>query len=76
MKFTNESGWGRIARIVVGAGLLYLGWSGIVEGGLGDFLKIIGFVPLITGIVGWCPLYAAFGLRTNHKRSREPAATV
>ena len=76
MRFTNEAGWDRMARIVLGAALLWLGWSGIVGAGLGDFLKVFGFVPLVTGIVGWCPLYAAFGYRTNRKRSRETAATV
>jgi Protein of unknown function (DUF2892) len=75
MRYTNEAGWDRIARIVLGAVLLYLGWSGIVEDGLGDFLKVFGFVPLLTGIVGWCPLYAAFGFRTNGKQSREPIST-
>ena len=76
MRFTNEAGWDRIARVVLGAVVLYLGWSGTVEGGLGDFLKVFGFVPLATGIVGWCPIYAAFGFRTNRKPSRGPAATV
>ncbi|HEX6287518.1 MAG TPA: DUF2892 domain-containing protein [Acidimicrobiia bacterium] len=76
MRFTNEAGWDRIARIVLGAVVLYLGWSGTVDGGLGDFLKVFGLVPLATGIVGWCPIYAAFGFRTNAKRSSEPAATV
>jgi hypothetical protein len=76
MRFTNEAGWDRIARIVLGAVMLYLGWSGTVEGGLGDFLKVFGFVPLATGIVGWCPIYAAFGFRTYKKRAGEPVATV
>ena len=65
MKFINEAGWDRIARVVLGAVLLYLGWGGVVEGGLGTFLKVIGFVPLVTGLVGWCPLYSVFRFRTT-----------
>ncbi len=65
MKFVNEAGWDRAARVILGAVLLYLGWSGTVAGGLGTFLKIIGFVPLATGLLGWCPAYALFGFRTN-----------
>ena len=65
MKFVNEAGWDRIARIVLGAVLLTLGWGGIVEGGLGTFLKVIGFVPLLTGLAGWCPLDSIFRYRTN-----------
>ncbi len=48
-----------------GIALLYLGWAGVVTGGWGVFLKVIGFVPLLTGLVGFCPLYAIFKVRTN-----------
>jgi hypothetical protein len=65
MKSMNEAGWDRIVRVVLGIVLLYLGWMGIVTGGWGTFLKIIGFVPLITGLIGFCPLYAIFKFRTN-----------
>lgn len=65
--FTNEAGWDRIGRVVLGAALLYLGWGEVVSGGLGTFLKFFGFVPLITGVAGWCPIYAAFRFRTNRQ---------
>lgn len=65
MKYANEAAWDRIARVALGIVVLYLGWSGTVEGGLGTFLQYIGFVPLATGLVGWCPIYAAFRFRTN-----------
>lgn len=56
---TNEGTIDRILRIVVGLGILSLvfigpqtpwGW--------------IGVVPLITGLVGYCPAYSLFGLNT------------
>ena len=25
---------------------------------------LIGFVPLLTGLAGWCPLYMIFGIKT------------
>jgi hypothetical protein len=65
MAFVNEANWDRILRVLVGVLLLYLGFGGIVTGGLGTVLKIIGFIPLITGLVGWCPLYALLKFRTN-----------
>jgi hypothetical protein len=65
MKFVNEAGWDRIVRVVLGIALLYLGWAGVVTGGWGTFLKVIGFVPLLTGLVGFCPLYALLKVRTN-----------
>ncbi len=70
MRFVNEAGWDRIVRVALGVVILYLGWSGITDGGLGTVFKFLGFVPLVTGLVGWCPLYAMLGFRTNGK-SRE-----
>jgi hypothetical protein len=65
----NEASADRIIRIIVGLVLLYLGWAGVVTGGLGVFLKIIGFVPLLTGIVGWCPLYTLLRVSTKPKNA-------
>lgn len=64
MKFVNEAGWDRILRVVVGIVLLYLGFGGVVTGGLGTALKVIGFLPLLTGLIGWCPAYSLFKFRT------------
>jgi hypothetical protein len=61
----NVASWDRIARVVLGIILLVLGWAGVVAGGWGLFLKIIGFVPLLTGLIGWCPLYSLFKFSTK-----------
>ena len=61
----NESMTDRIVRVVLGIVLLVLGWGGIVTGTLGVIFKWLGFIPLITGIVGFCPLYALLKIRTN-----------
>lgn len=65
MSFINEAGWDRIVRVILGIVLLYLGWAGVVSGGWGVFLKVFGFVPLLTGLIGWCPLYSLLKFRTN-----------
>lgn len=57
---TNESNLDRIIRVIIGVVLLVLGWGEIVTGGWGLAFKILGFIPLITGLVGFCPLYAIF----------------
>lgn len=54
----NEGSIDRILRIVVGA-LLVLG----AVMGYGWWMWI-GVVPLLTGAVGWCPLYSVLGIRT------------
>jgi len=61
----NESQTDRIIRILLGIILLVLGWGGFIGGTWGIIFKILGFIPLITGIVGFCPIYALFKFRTN-----------
>ncbi len=75
MSYINEAGWDRIVRVLLGAVLLFLGWGDVVTGGLGTFLQVFGFVPLLTGIVGWCPLYAVLHFRTNKDNEQQETET-
>jgi hypothetical protein len=61
----NEASWDQVVRIIVGAVLLYLGF-GVVSGGWGVVLVILGFVLLITGALGFCPIYWITKFRTRH----------
>lgn len=65
----NEGTIDRIVRIAAGILLLALGWGEVVTGTLGTVFKILGFVPLATGLVGWCPLYSALKLNTRGKQA-------
>ncbi|HNY31161.1 MAG TPA: DUF2892 domain-containing protein [Fibrobacteria bacterium] len=60
----NLDRWIRIAIAIV---LLGLGWGGIVTGTAGTVLKFLGFVPLATAAIGFCPLYRPLGLSTGRK---------
>jgi len=56
----NVGGFDKVFRIVaglaiIGAGVYFQSWWGA-----------IGLVPLLTAAIGWCPLYAPFGL-SSHK---------
>jgi len=55
----NVGGIDRILRIVAGVVLVILAILGI-----GSPWTWIGVVPLATGLLGWCPAYTLFGLRT------------
>jgi hypothetical protein len=55
----NVGGIDRILRIVAGIVLLGLAATGTV--GMWGF---IGIVPLATGLIGWCPAYMPFGIKT------------
>ncbi len=61
----NESTIDRGIRIVVGLLLLVLGFGGYVTGTAGTVLKVLGFIPLLTGLIGFCPLYTLFKIKTN-----------
>jgi len=61
----NEATWDRALRVVAGLALLYLGWGGVVAGTLGIVFKWVGFLPLLTGIVGYCPAYPLLGFQTK-----------
>lgn len=45
--------------------MLLLGWFVLGEGIFGAAFRIFGFVPLVTGLLGWCPFYTLFGIRTR-----------
>ena len=62
---TNESNMDRVIRAVVGAVLLVLYFTNVVAGTFGIVLMIIGAILLLTGIVGFCPLYTLFKIDTK-----------
>ena len=63
----NEAGWDRALRALFGIVLLYVAWAGIAAGWLTGVAIGVGIVLLITGLVGWCPLYSLFGVSTLHR---------
>ena len=59
---TNEGSIDRILRVVIGAALI-LGFF-LNRDGAYSWLYLIGIVPLVTGLIGTCPLYSIFGIST------------
>lgn len=56
---TNEHPMERVLRVIIGLALL-----SIVFVGPKTNIGWLGLVPLITGLVGSCPLYTLFGFST------------
>ena len=52
----------RTIRIILGILILCM-W--FVLPGNTKYFALIGLIPLITAIVGFCPLYSIFGLNKN-----------
>ncbi len=57
----NEGTADRVIRVIIGLGLLSLLF---LLHGPEHWLGLIGLVPLLTGLVGVCPMYAMLGMRT------------
>ncbi|MEE4110260.1 MAG: DUF2892 domain-containing protein [Halieaceae bacterium] len=55
----NEGTFDRVLRVVVGLALLSLVFIGPQSP-----WGWLGIVPLLTGLVGICPAYSLFGIRT------------
>lgn len=53
----------RTVRIVIGLLLLTL----LFADGNARWLGLIGLVPLVTGLIGSCPLYTVFGFSSHHQ---------
>ena len=60
----NEGTIDRALRIVVGLAILSMAFVGPKT-----MWAYIVLVPLLTGVVGFCPAYALFGIRTCKLRS-------
>ncbi len=61
---TNVGGIDRILRITLGLALIIAAATGAV-----GWWGWLGVVPLLTGLVGWCPPYALLGLSTCKMRN-------
>lgn len=54
----NEGNTDRIVRIVLAVVIFGLGIASQ------SLLGLLGFIPLVTAAIGWCPLYTIFGIST------------
>ena len=61
----NEGGIDRMVRIVAGLVLL-----GLMAMGTIGWWGWLGIVPLVTGLIGWCPMYTLLGMNTCPMKSK------
>lgn len=63
---TNEGAVDRTIRVLVGLILISL-----VVVGPQTAWGYLGFIPLLTGLFGYCPLYSVFGFNTCPMKSKK-----
>ncbi len=61
---TNESSIDRMLRVILGLAMLGAYVMGVAPDSGWRWLLLVGVVPLLTGLVGSCPLYSILGLST------------
>ena len=64
----NEHPIDRAARIVLGIALLAAGAAGVVTAPMAYVTALVGVIAVVTGVVGFCPLYAILRLSTAPAR--------
>ena len=60
----NEANWDRAARIAIGLLILSM-----VVAGPKSLWGLLGAIPLLTGLSGFCPLYRVVGFSTCPRRT-------
>ena len=59
----------RVIRVVLGIVIIALGFY------FSSWWGVIGLIPLVTGALGWCPLYRIFGFSTADKPGTAPQSS-
>lgn len=63
----NETHIDSVIRIFASVLLLYLGFGGELAGTLATIAGVLGVILLLTGVVGFCPLYVLSGFSRRKK---------
>lgn len=62
---SNESGLDRVIRLIAAAVLAGLALAGVITGTLAIVAWVVAVILAVTGLVGFCPLYALLRIRTT-----------
>jgi len=59
----------RVLRVVAGIALIAFALGYIFPGTGWNWVGWIGVVPILTGTLGWCPLYTVLGMSTCPRKA-------
>lgn len=65
----NVGGLDRLVRAVIGIALIYYALSNLPGSDVWMVpAGIVGFIALLTALLGWCPAYKLFGINSRKAR--------
>ncbi len=67
MSSKNLASWDRILRILTGMLMILLAATGAVDGIFRVALLLFAWVPLVTGALGWDPIYALLRIGSHRE---------
>jgi len=63
----NVGSWDRVVRLVIGVALIAYAFFGLASpwSAMGLAAIAVGAILAVTGLVSWCPIWAALGVNTR-----------
>lgn len=61
----------RIVRVLIAVVVGVLYFTGTIQGTLGIVLLVLAGVFVLTSLIGFCPLYAPFGIKTCPMKDKQ-----
>lgn len=58
----------KVIRVLIAVVIAVLYFTNVINGTLAIILLALGGIFLLTSVIGFCPLYAPFGLSTCKKK--------
>ena len=63
----NMGSYDKLIRLTIAILLIILYYNGVLAGTLGTIALVVALIFTVTSLVGFCPLYAIFGIKTCKK---------
>jgi hypothetical protein len=58
----------KVIRVLIAVVVIVLYFTNVISGTLAVILLIVAGIFILTSLIGFCPLYLAFGLNTKKKK--------
>lgn len=77
----QNAGWlDRVIRVTIGVIMIFgaayaLGFNFAKQSSWEYYVMLLSIIPIATGMLGWCPLYSLFNIRTCGGTEKNPCGT-